>query len=204
MLDSSARVGFTQAPAWCCYSPVKNNAADAAASVAAGVPAGSALQGESDQYFFWAELLRLAGAVVVQEPAVSFLGLTGSLGPRLVFHPSFVLFPGELKARFPNPQQIEITGRSTLIITGNVTIESLHLDGALKLEAKQGTHLVVRAGENWIRNLGHVVEAADKESVSEEIRMRGYIIRTIEINEQIASGGDSYVYDGMVLQPFVP
>jgi len=124
VLDSAAKVGFTQAPAWCCYSPVKNNAGDAAASVAAGVPAGSALQGESDQYFVWAELLRKIGAEVGCEPPLTFLGLSGSLGPRVVFHPSFCLFPSELKTRFPNPEQIEMTGRSSLIVIGNVTIES--------------------------------------------------------------------------------
>lgn len=35
LLTNEAKVGFTMAPSWLCYSPCKNNAKDAAASVAA-------------------------------------------------------------------------------------------------------------------------------------------------------------------------
>lgn len=61
LLTKGSAVGFTVAPSWLCYSPCKNNAADAAASVLAGVPAGSAFIAESDQYFVFAEMLRRAG-----------------------------------------------------------------------------------------------------------------------------------------------
>ena len=58
LLGPEAKVGFTSAPEWCCFSPCKNNSVDAAASAASGVPAGSAYTAESDQYFAYAELLR--------------------------------------------------------------------------------------------------------------------------------------------------
>ena len=48
--------------AWLVYSPCKNNSADAAASVLAGIPAGSAFTAESDQCSVYGELLRRVGA----------------------------------------------------------------------------------------------------------------------------------------------
>jgi hypothetical protein len=76
ILSGSAKVGFTTAPDWVCYSPCKNNTADAAASVAAGVPAGCAFTAESDQYFLFAELLRRLGADIPSAPKRSILGIT--------------------------------------------------------------------------------------------------------------------------------
>jgi len=81
--------------------------------------------------------------------------------------------------------------------------KALRLDGALKLEAKPGAHLLVRTGGDWICNGGHVVEAAGKE-VTEEIQMRGYVILCLEVEEQIAIASDVIVYDGKTLEPVSP
>ena len=62
VLPPDARVGFTQAPSWLCYSPCKNNTPDAAAAAKSGVPEGCAFTAESDQYAWAARLLRLLGA----------------------------------------------------------------------------------------------------------------------------------------------
>ena len=46
VISSVAKVGFTMAPAWLCYSPCKNNAKDAAEMAQKGVPGGSAVTAE--------------------------------------------------------------------------------------------------------------------------------------------------------------
>ena len=65
----------------------------------------------------------------------------------LLFSPSFAFFPCEIREKVPYPEQISITASSSLVIEGNVTVESVKLDGALKLIADaDGAKLIVRAG----------------------------------------------------------
>eukprot|EP01041_Mallomonas_annulata_P000755 gene755-1440_t len=198
VLGSEAKVGFSQAPAWICYSPVKNNAADAAASVAAGVPAGSAIAGESDQYFAPAECLRILGAHIQQETAKTYLGLSGSLGPRIVFDPSFAVFPGEIASRFPSPTLVSISAKSTLVISGDVIIHSLNLDGSLRLEAAPGSRLIVQAGDVLIKNEGHVVEPAGPST--EVIEMRGYVIKCVEEAVYAVQDAGEFIFTGESVQ----
>lgn len=128
VLDKTTKVGFTTAPTWLCYSPCKNNAAEAAALIASGVPAGSAAIAEADQYFYAAEILRLLGASVPHTPLSIFQGIPVSLGPKIVFAPSFALFPCEIKQRFPTPELVSLTQSSSLVVEGNVVVENLKLD----------------------------------------------------------------------------
>ena len=192
----SGSVGFTKAPAWICYSPVKNNAADAAASAAIGVPAGSALQGESDQYFAAAEILRRLGAEVELGDEVSYLGLSAPLGPRIVIEPSTCLFPGEFINTFPTPKHLFISKRSTLLIRGDVIIESLRLDGSVRLYAPPGSRLVVRAGTYLIQNKGHDIVGAHPDA-PEEIAMRGYTVTCAQMIEvEAPDDGKEHTFDG--------
>jgi hypothetical protein len=100
--------------------------------------------GESDQYFVWAELMRLSGILVEPAPpeyATTALGITAQLTPRIVLHPSCCVFPCELKRVFPVPSDICISKISSLIIKGQVTVNSLVLDGSLRLHANEGSSL---------------------------------------------------------------
>jgi UDP-sugar pyrophosphorylase len=175
VLPAGARVGFTSAPSWVCYSPCKNNSADAAASIAAGVPAGSPITAESDQYCAFAQLLRTLGAKVDAGPADTFLGIAAPLSPQIVFHPSFAIFFSEIAARVPYPAKVSISRRSSLVVKGNVIIESLSLDGALKLSAPAGSTLIVRAGGHRIVNAGYKTKACGKDA-PEATAMRGYVL----------------------------
>lgn len=62
--------------------------------------------------------------------------MKASLGPQIVFSPTFAIFYAELKTRLPNPSAVSISGTSTLLIKGggDVTIEGLKLDGTLEIE----------------------------------------------------------------------
>lgn len=199
LLSNEAKVGFTSVPEWVCYSPVKNNAVDAAASVANGIPAASPFTAECDQYFVFAELLRRMGASIDTAQPVTIMGITATPAPRVVFHPSFALFAHEIAARFPRPDRIRIASNSTLVIEGDVTVESLYLSGSVKIVAAPGSSITARAHEDFggegIVNDGHVLKvlrAEDSNSgrlpvVNDDVelrevdRMRGYVIECVDM-----------------------
>eukprot|EP01038_Epipyxis_sp_PR26KG_P014423 gene14423-19354_t len=155
LLSGNAKVGFTSAPSWICYSPCKNNSKDAAASIASGIPAASAYTAECDQYFVFAEMLRRLGARITPLPVQPILEIKGSIGPKIVFHPSFALFPHEVINKVPYPSKIEISPRSTLVITGDVILNDIRLDGSLAVSAVEGTRMIVKASKSSIVNEGH-------------------------------------------------
>ena len=182
ILGRNAKVGFTSAPAWLCYSPCKNNAKDAADMARRGVPGGSAVTAEADQYNANAHLMRLLGCTVEMACESKWLGIPAHLGPAIVFDPSFAMFPGELKARIPRPHQVCIKAGSTLIVSGNVRIESLRLDGALVLTCAGRGRLAVRVPPHvTVRNKGYKFVGAGICCEDEEaITMRGYRCKALE------------------------
>ena len=215
LLGSESRVGFTLAPAWVCYSPCKNNPVDAAASAAAGVPAGSAYQAESDMYAVYGHILRKLGASVIEAQHRSFLGISASPGPCIVISPTTAIFISDIQCIFPEPSKIHISASSSLIVVGDVVIRSLRLDGALKVVAMKGSQLIVRSGggpTRLLKNAGryyHECKADDNtESLGEVINMRGYEIQVREekvvmcpLTVQNGSGSaaaciDQYIFTG--------
>lgn len=184
------RVGFTLSPGWSCYSPVKNHVNDARL-VKNGVPPACALTGECDEYFMWKELLRKNGSIVEEGEIQTIQGISGILNPQVVFHPSFILFPFEFSLRFPYPNQINITSNSSLYIEGeNIVIESLYLDGALKIINKSSSskkkHLIIQlTNENIVRNKGiKVIPLTENELQSNDFnevtKMRGFQFERIQ------------------------
>ncbi|CAM9480370.1 unnamed protein product, partial [Phaeothamnion confervicola] len=148
----SARVGFTSVEPWACFSPVKNNLADAAKAQAGGTPAASAATGEADQYNLWAELMRRRGCQVEAAPPHAWGaeasrggngdgggGVTAAIGPHIVLDPTAAVSCGDVAAVFATPSAVRITARSTLLVRGAcVKIEKLDLDGALVIEVMKG------------------------------------------------------------------
>ncbi len=187
VLSAQQKVGFTMAPQWLCFSPVKNNSADAAIATAAGVPAASPYTGECDQYAVYCKLLRLLGAQIEEGPAVSILGIRAVPSPRLLLHPSCAIFPHELLRRFPSASQLKMSARSSLLLRGDVAVERLALDGALELIAaveEQGQVTVKLAAEKMVTNAGHRLELLEGAALSQapEIdRIRGYRIVADEV-----------------------
>lgn len=101
--------------------------------------------GESDQYYFWAQLMRLVGVIVevpAEDAAITALGITAHLSPRIVLHPSCCVFPSELRSVFPTPRDVCISQVSSLVMKGEVMVGSLMLDGSLRLTANEGSPLL--------------------------------------------------------------
>jgi hypothetical protein len=199
LLPSDAKVGFTRLPEWVCYSPVKNNPADAAASLANGVPAASPFTAECDQYFVFAELLRRMGADIDTAPAVSVLGISGFPAPRIVIQPNTAVFAHEIAEKFPFPEHVKIAANSTLIVEGDVVVEHLYLSGSAKISAAPGSSIVVRAHQDYggegVVNQGHVLQVIRPEDsaggkiavvrkdveLTEIDQMRGYQLECVDM-----------------------
>jgi UDP-sugar pyrophosphorylase len=172
--EESKRVGFTQAAAEICFSPVKNAVVDGAALQAKGTPAGTAATGEADQYAAQRLFLRNIGVKVDDAKPVVYNGIEVVPGPCIVLKPDFACCPGELKVKFPTPEKVRISSRSTLVVRGSgVTIESLDLDGCLIVDVDKGESAVVR--DLKVKNPGWVQKPV-KDSKDEVIQMRGFII----------------------------
>jgi len=172
--DESTHVGFTQAAASICFSPVKNAVADGVGLQAKGTPPGTAATGEADQYTAQRIFLQSHGCRVTEADPVVYSGIEVVPGPAVVLKPDFVCCPGDLKVKFPSPEKVTITSRSTLVVKGSgVVIESLELDGCLVVDADPGETITIRdlvvKNEGWVQ-----VPVSDSEK--EIVRMRGFVI----------------------------
>jgi UDP-sugar pyrophosphorylase len=121
------KMGFSQLERQMCFTCVKNNLTDAAKKN----PPDCALSAEADIYACNARLLSLAGPEVeIAEPAqVDFLGIHALIGARIVLMPSWGISLEDMKSRVKGP--LQISGKSVLVLDGDVVLEGLDLDGAL-------------------------------------------------------------------------
>jgi len=62
-----------------------------------------------------------------------FLEIPTSVGAKVVLTPQFGVTVAELSTRFPSPENVSISSKSTLVLDGDITVESLELDGTLKI-----------------------------------------------------------------------
>ena len=166
------RVGFTSVSSELCFSPVKNATTDGVALQEKGVHPATAATGEADQYKAYRLLMRSIGCNVEEGVDRQYAGINVTLGPAIVLKPSFACCPGEYKVRFPTPEKVKISGRSTLIVRGQgVVIESLDLDGALVIDCAYGETVTIK--DRVVKNEGWKF-VADESSTDEIIKMRGY------------------------------
>ena len=129
------------------------------------------------------------GASVEAAPECSFLDIPACPGPRIVFHSSFAVFPHEIAQRFNNgnAKDVVISPTSTLVLKGNVDVRSLRLDGSLSISTTtEDTSVSVRANGVAVANRGHIMEAIDaedREKHPEVDRMRGYVLKRLDMTE---------------------
>jgi UDP-sugar pyrophosphorylase len=186
----AAKVGFTSLASELCFSPVKNATADGVALQAKGTHPGVAATGEADQSNAVCEILRSIGCDVQAGSKVTFSGIEFGSGPDCVLKPSFAACASEFKKKFPNPSAIKISGRSSLVLSGDgLVVESLNLDGALVVECEAGASGVIR--DLSVTNKGWV-KVADEASDNEVIRMRGYRMSKLE-TEKIVFKADGSI-----------
>jgi len=177
--DAAKRVGFTSISADMCFSPVKNATADGVKLQEKGTAPGVAASGEADQYAAVRRIMTSIGCAVEDAPEATFSGIKITPGPEIVTKPSFAACPAEYKSRFPEPSKIKISGRSSLVVEGNVVIESLDLDGALVIECEEGAACGI-IKDLTVKNKGWKKVADNADSSPEYIRIRGYCLEKNE------------------------
>ena len=90
--------------------------------------------------------------------------------------PSFGVTQAEIAARFPSPEKVSISARSTLVLEGDIVIEALTLDGALELSVAPGASLTVNCDAVVNAGCSYEPVSQDDASVPEKYRIRGYKI----------------------------
>merc|ERR550532_2836008 len=170
------KIGFTMLDRDMCFTCVKNNLADAAKKR----PPDCALSCEADIYATNVRLLTLAGVDVQVEPPeeVSFLGVSALVGACVVLQPSFGISLEEMKSKVKG--KVRISKRSSLVLDGDVTLDSLELDGALACTGA-GT-LKDKVVKNAGRSLAAIPEA-DLPSHPASLQIRGYELPAGEVEE---------------------
>jgi UDP-sugar pyrophosphorylase len=171
--SASKRVAFTAITADMCFSPVKNSIEEAVKLQAARTHPACAASGEADQYGASRKILRSLGADITDSAPKVYKGISVVLGPEITISPYAMCCPGEYAEVFTSPKHVHISARSSLVILGkgNLTIESLNLDGALVIDCEEGAEGVVR--NLIVKNEGWTRETVDN-SGNEILDMRGY------------------------------
>ena len=177
---SGEKVGVTIFDRVWCFSACKNNLVDAAAKVASDGPPESASSAENDFYLAGRMKLRAAGMEVIDAPQVTLRGIPLTPGPRVILRPSFALTLADVRARISGGS---ISGESTLVLDGDVTLENVTIaDGAsLVAKAPEGGTLEIK-DRTFTRGgtIHDLVPLTDAEmgsaDVPEYLRIRGYRI----------------------------
>ena len=174
--EESKLVGITRMEANFCYAPVKVSAAATAELRRRGMPVYTASTAEAAVYELHGRILRNMGCKVYVGLEEVYDDVALTLNPNLVLHPSFCLTISDYKDRFPDPSQVTISRRSTMVIRGaGVLIQTLHLDGCLLIDCDEGFSAKVN-GKVW--NLGWEIIPlpADYNDPAPALGMRGYTI----------------------------
>ena len=172
------RVGVSVFDRRWCFSPIKNNVADAAAKHAAGGPPESGATAESDFYRAGRTRLSAAGMTIHEAQETLILDIPMTPGPRVLLRPSFALTLEEVRSKISGGS---ISGEATLVLEGDIRLENVEIaDGAaLVIKACKGAQVTVR--ELKVANDGFkLVRLTDaemqSEGTSEYLRIRGYRI----------------------------
>ncbi|KAL8425589.1 hypothetical protein Efla_004424 [Eimeria flavescens] len=202
-LHPDDKVGFVELPRWCCFSPVKNSLEDARKKAALGLPPESAFSGEADLYFQNAQWMRVAVAgsegaqadcatIAIADPEpLCFGGVQYQMGPRISLCPSWAVTLNQMREKLQGAN-VKIARESVLIISGDVKIHNLVLDGALALKADPGCSLEV---ENLnVKNEGWAFESVeDSADVPPAAALRGFVVRKREIRQVHVTSGNETV-----------
>ncbi len=190
-LPSNARVGFTTInQVYAAYSPVKNNAEEAAVKAAAGNPPHSATSGELDRYRTNCEMLQMIGCTVdTPDSTVSFNNIDNlTLWPRVSWSPLFALTIQDLKERI-HGQAVHIGKDTSMYIQApNVSIQKLNLEhGRFEIKGddtpievvgrfttKDGTTIdtIDNQGWEWV-----ALDKTHREQAPEELAIRGFMVQ---------------------------
>lgn len=177
LFGESEKVGVTIFGRMWSFSPNKNNIADAAASYAAGSPAGASATAENDFYGAGRARLDVAGMKIAEAGQELILGVPFTLGPKVILRPSFAMTLDEGRGKISGGS---VSGEATLILDGaDIMLDGVELSGksALVVKACEGAKVTVKGKfENEGFELVELTEAerSAESDVPEYLKIRGY------------------------------
>ncbi|KAI8109878.1 hypothetical protein M9434_001157 [Picochlorum sp. BPE23] len=178
-LPSSATVGFTTInQVYAAYSPVKNNAEDAAAKAKGGNPPHSATSGELDRYKTNCEILSMIGCTVdTPEKTVSYNDIDNlTLWPRISWSPLFALTIQDVQDNI-HGEGVHIGRDTSMYISApHATITGLNLQkGRVEIQGSDSIEVtgevVNNHGWDWV-----ALNKTTRNTVPEELAIRGFIV----------------------------
>jgi hypothetical protein len=120
-----------------------------------------------------------------------FEGIKVHGGAKVVLAPSFATTMAEVRARV-HGASVTISDRSTLVLEGDVRLESLDLDGTLAVRAAPGAAVVV-AGL-VVRNGGSTFRPISDLEREEKFAIRGYhLVKADDVSEIVVKESGDYV-----------
>lgn len=183
-----------------CFSPCKNNLADAAEKVAQGGPPESASSAENDFYGAGRRKLRAAGMEIEEGEGMSIRGIPWVSGPRVILCPDFALTLADVCERVRGGK---IAGDATLVVEGDVRLDNVVVPAGetLAIRVARGASLSVRnftagnAGQYRLVCLDDAEMASTE--VPEYLRIRGYRIEADEIRRIEITEPGSWLLEGV-------
>ncbi|EPY43103.1 UDP-sugar pyrophosphorylase [Angomonas deanei] len=187
------------------FQPVKNNVKDVFAKNEKGEETYGAASGEGKYYALLRRRLQSIGMPLPPEGSYPPVELTYPYSSEYSKPLPVSIFPNivlnsvcqgdytlsHLQSQvFPTPEKVKLTAKSTLVLEGKVRVESLTLDGALKItgpSSADSAPLVIRDVE--IRGLHWTAECipADRYKpgcgFADEDLIRGYVLRSTGIHK---------------------
>ncbi|EKF28635.1 UDP-sugar pyrophosphorylase [Trypanosoma cruzi marinkellei] len=172
------------------YQPVKNGLQDGIKKFAQGLAAYCAATGEEGFYEAIRLRLKAAGLNLPTRPNDAYdvdlgAGLKVRLFPIIVADAMAMGVSVEdiTQRLLPYPENVTVSARSVLLVEGRVRIESLDLDGALRLVGptdENAAPLVINA--MTVKNAGWAVRPLSVDENADEIyRIRGYVMEEKEM-----------------------
>lgn len=194
----NSATGLVLFPSTLVYSPCKNDAASASTKVKDDVPPQCASSAEHDLFAVNRQRLRAAGISLPTGDAkkTEWLGIpVDTSGPQIVLDGGFATAQSSIARKFPTPELVSISSRSSLILEGrNIIIRSLHLDGAVRIFACPGAHVDVRSLR--VESSGVVYEPVENANGASPVdTMRGYLLKQSGVRELRFDTPGEYIVD---------
>lgn len=166
--EESDRIGVTLLEADCFHAPAKS-------------PMQSAATAEIALYNFHRRILRKLGCQIEESDEEN------GFNPCIALHPSFCLTVSDYKDKFPDPESVIISKRSTMIVKGfGAKVSSLSLDGCVVIHCQKGFHLNVE-GKVW--NLGWQIVREETHKSETTKTMRG--LKVLRLEEKEVNAGEA-------------
>ena len=213
-----SKFGITVAAKWMFISPRDLQITDSSSKAYYPLFSGNFLEkSDTAQYYYLTEVLKFMGVLIQNASDVPETSLTqsnavashedgqiyyahwASRRPTVVFDSSFGVFPCEIKARFTSPRDVFLSQNASLVVCGNVLLESLQLKGALKLIADSvESKIIVRCGKSdAILNDGYTIRSDWKDiEASKERSFRAHSSYKIAEEVVVAKLGCEIFYTG--------